>query len=122
MDFLFPDGAPIWIQHLSWLLSKPAFWLVLTKWLLIFAGVIVVAIKLFKAKYFFWLCIFIIAIIACTYGIYDLTQKASQLLMEGRSNEVILLRVFGVITDILALLVLIKLFRHVFFKKLPKNT
>ena len=114
----FEAGDPIWLQKLMWQLSHPAFWFVLLKWFLVFIGVVLVAFRLLKAKRFFWFALFLLTMIVVFWGIYELSQQATQSFREGRGREVIWLRIIGYTTDIVAIFVVVRILYVSFAKKL----
>lgn len=116
--FSSAGADPIWLQHLTWQLSHPVFWFVLLKWSLVFVGVVLVANQLLKANRLVLLGLFLFAVIVGIWGIYELSQEAAQSFREGRGNQIILLRVVGLFTDILAILVAIRVFYTSFLKRL----
>ncbi|MEO8530484.1 MAG: hypothetical protein ABI459_04630, partial [Deltaproteobacteria bacterium] len=78
------------------------FWLVLMKLGLVLVGVVLVSIRLVAAKRLVWFGLFIVAVIAGFWGTNELSRQAAQMFSDGRGNEIVLLRVVGLATDLLA--------------------
>lgn len=58
------NGDPAYQQHLSWLLSKPAFWLVIAKWAMVAFGITWILRILITARMWNAVCIFLVLIVA----------------------------------------------------------
>ena len=87
------NGDPAAFQHLMWLLGHPSTWVTILIWLLILIGFFKLARRLWRARKWVWLAVFMIAaaLALCVY--IDLSAQAFDMYREGRSDLVQKLRV-----------------------------
>lgn len=113
-DYLFQMFGfdSILAQQVAWVMSKPAFWLVLLKWCLVAVGVIWLAKNLAQAKRWIWFAVFLCAVAIGIWGMIELTQNAARGFAEGRGNAFMVLRVIGWLTDGVAIWIVFRMFKR----------
>lgn len=109
------NGDPMYQQHLSWLVSKPAFWLMIAKWMMVACGIIWILRVLITARMWKAFCIFLALIVgACLVGVMLIQQ--SQLGFENGQGGDLTWGVFKLGADLFAIGVTLLLLWKWFFK------
>lgn len=110
-------GDPMARQHMAWLLAQPATWLLIAKFGLIVAGVVLVSRQLLLARRFFLLCVFGALCIGGTWLFAGALQQTRQSFADGLGNVVWLTRILALLTDALAIMVAVWIARLLFWRK-----
>lgn len=103
-------GDPMYQQHLSWLLSKPAFWLVMAKWALLAVGVIWILRILVKARNWKALGAFALMLLSASWMAFGLFHQ-TKLGFENGQGPALAWRGLALVTDIIAICVIVMLWK-----------
>jgi len=101
------EGAPIYLQHLIWILGQPATWITLFLFGCLLIGIVKMAKRLWQRKS--WMCGFgFLCIVGLVLGYYIwLSVNAVEFYREGRGSELVQLKIAKQIIFGLSLLSLV---------------
>lgn len=105
------NGDPLYQQHLSWLLRKPAFWLTVAKWALVVVGIIWIFRILFAARKWKAVGAFT-AILAGTGLVGFIVYQQAKVGFENAQGGGLPWLGFGLVTNIFAIGVIVMLWRR----------
>lgn len=104
-------GDPLYQQHLLWLLSKPAIWLVMTKWALVAIGIIWILRVLVASQEWKAVGVFTVMLGGASLLGIVLFQQA-KLGFENGQGGTFAWRAFGLVTEIFAIGVIVMLWKR----------
>jgi len=107
------NGEPMHQQHLSWLVSKPAFWLTIASWIMVAFGIIWILRGLITARMWKAVGIFLALIVGAWFIGVELSQQ-SRLGFESGQGGYLLWGVFKIGTNLFAIGVAVLLLKRLF--------
>ena len=105
------SGDPLYQQHLSWLLQRPLFWLVMTKFAIVLLGVVWIFCALSAARLWKAVGSFALILVGAGWVTFVLYQP-TKLGFENGQGAGFAWRGIGLATDVFAIGVLITLWKR----------